>query len=68
MAKFIDVSVCRFWRKERCINVHPCQFKVIGAGGKQGCTARGVGIDDPRRTDSAANQAYDELKRKGYLK
>lgn len=69
MAKrFIEVKTCRFWKKARCTNPHPCQFKRISSDGHQGCTENGVNIDDPRREDSAANRAYDELKKKGYLK
>lgn len=69
MAKrFIEVKICYMWRKSRCTNSLPCQFKTIARDGRQGCIANGMNIDDPRREDSAANRAYDELKKKGYLK
>jgi hypothetical protein len=43
-----------------------CPFgkKRIMGDGRQHCDSNGVISDDPRKNDSAANRAYDEMRRK----
>jgi hypothetical protein len=42
----------------------PFGYKRVDAAGVQRCERHGVIEDDPRRNDSAANRAYDEMRKR----
>ena len=62
--RLIETNLCVHWRHSRCVESGKCPFgcKRVDANGAQRCERNGVISDDPKRNDSAANLAYDEMR------
>lgn len=64
--RYIETNLCVHWRHSRCVIREKCPFgrKRIMGDGRQRCDSHGVIDDDPRKNDSAANRAYDEMRKR----
>ena len=64
--RLIETNLCVHWKNSRCTESAKCPFgyKRVDANGVQRCDRHGVIADDPRRNDSAANRAYDEMRKR----